>query len=208
MKWFGRGQMQGDLAKHSPSRAEFLAEQKQRLYWAALMITGDANSAELSIVNAGGLAETDNFEFRDWLVRWGRSATARVAVSAVRSSIQETAAQYTGCTCLHGAHVLLAPDQIQNLYDLDPCEVIPRLDILARSVLVLYGCDRASISECALLLNVPRQLVLAAYCRALQWYRKVAAPVAEIRQARSSRLFLVRHDSDGVPVWDSQSSTA
>ena len=208
MKWFSSRNTQKHLAKQSLSRAEIIAEQKESLYWTALMITGDTKSAEQSIVDAGGLADTDNYAFRDWLIRWGRSATARVAVNTVRASIHEAAAQYSDRTCSHRNHVPLSPVEIENLRELEPNEVIQQLDVLARSALVLYGCQRASVSECALLLDVPRQVVVVAYCRALEWYREFAATVAEIRRPQSSRLFLVRYDSDGVPVWDSQSSTA
>lgn len=207
MNWFTCRKATKAPDKELLRSADALTKQKQDLYWTALMITGDAESAEHSIVDAGGLVETASYAFRDWLVRWGRSATARVAVNTVRSCIHDTAARYCNWTCSHGTHIPLSPAEITNLRELDPNEVIQRLDILARSVLVLYGCQRASVSECALLLNVPRQHILTAYCRALQWYRKFAAPVAEITRPHSSGLFLVRYDSDGVPVWHNQSST-
>jgi hypothetical protein len=200
--------IQQNLAKPLLSTTEVNTEQKETLHWTALIITGDSKSAEQCIVNAEGLSESENYAFRDWLVRWGRSATARIAVNAVRSSIHTAAAQHSDSKCSHREHARLSPVEIQNLRELDPRVVIQRLDILARSVLVLYGCQGASVSQCALLLDVPKQVVLAAYCRALQWYREFAAPVVEITRPHSSGLFLVRHDSDGVPVWERQSSTA
>jgi hypothetical protein len=177
------------------------AERKESLYLAALIITGNPDSAEQSIVDAGGLGESSSYEFRDWLVRWGRSATARVAVNAVRSSIEETVAQYADGECKHRAHPPLTPTQVQKLGELDAYEVIHQLDTLARATLVLYGCERASLSQCALVLNVPVKAVVAAYCRALEWFQKFAEVEKKLRYVKTSRLHLVRHDVDGVPVW-------
>ena len=41
------------------------------------MITGSAELAERSIIDATGLAETSSRDFRDWLVLWAHLATAR-----------------------------------------------------------------------------------------------------------------------------------
>lgn len=207
MKCFGCKRTSNKHGSELMGRAEILSDQKESLHWIALMITGNATSAEQSIVDAGGLTETDRYSFRDWLVRWGRSATARAAVNAVRSSIQATAKQYLDCTCSHRTHEPLSPTEAKTLRELDPHQVILTLDILARSVLVLYGLQRASLSECAILLNVPLQCVVDSYCRALQWYREFAAPAIRVKRPHRSGLFLVRYDSDGVPVWDQQSST-
>ena len=157
------------------------ADQRESLYWTALMITENAELAAQSIVDATSLAETNSYAFRAWLVRWAHLATARVAVNAVRSSIHETAAQYSDWTCSHRKHAPLSPAETRALRELDAYEVIPRLDILARVVLVLYGCQRASLSECALLLNVSPQCVVGAYCRVRQWYGEFAEPADKIR---------------------------
>ena len=67
------------------------ADQSESLRWTALMITGTAEMAEQLIIDATGLVETSSRDFRDWLVLWAHLATARTALNAVRSSIQETA---------------------------------------------------------------------------------------------------------------------
>lgn len=129
--------------------------------------------AQRSIVDATGLAETNSYAFRVWLVEWAHSATAHLAVNAVRSSIHETAAQYADRTCSHRRHRPLSPAETRTLRELDVYGVIQRLDVLARSVLVLYGCQRASLSNCALLLNVPLRCVVDAYCRVSAVVRRV-----------------------------------
>ena len=60
------------------------ADQSESLHWTALMITGTAEMAERSVIDATGLAETSSREFRDWLVLWAHLATARTALNAVR----------------------------------------------------------------------------------------------------------------------------
>src|SRR5271157_2036930 len=51
-----------------------------------------------------------------------------------------------------------------------------QLDVLARAVLVLHGCHRASFEDCVLLLNVPLQSAVGAYCTALEWYKAFTEP--------------------------------
>jgi DNA-directed RNA polymerase specialized sigma24 family protein len=202
---FHCGETQKNENRQIVSRNEVLArfaEQKGSLYWTALMITGKAELAAQSIVDAGGLApESNSYGFRGWLNEWGHLATARAAVNAVRLSIQATAAQYADCTCSHRTHKPLSPVDARTLHELEVYEVIQHLDILARAVLVLYGCQRMSLSDSAFLLKVPFQCVVSAYCRALQWYREFVKPVHEVRHADVTTLHLVRHDADGVPVW-------
>jgi hypothetical protein len=175
----------------------------ESLYWAALIITGNPDAAEQSLVDAGVLADTEKYAFRDWLVRWGRSPNARAGVNTVRAFIHETAAQYADQKCSHAVHPPLSQADIESLRQLDAHEVIEQLDILARTTLVLYGCRHASLSECALVLNVPLDTVAVAYCRALEWYRDFARNADKLGHVHASALSLVRHDSDGVPVWDS-----
>jgi DNA-directed RNA polymerase specialized sigma24 family protein len=180
------------------------AEQRQNLYWAALIITGNHAAAEQSIVDAGALANTNSYAFRDWLVRWGRSATARAAVNTVRAFIHETSVQYADRKCSHRGHAPLLPAAIRSLRELDAQDIIERLDILARATLVLYGCQHASLAECALVLDVPVETVVAAYCRALECYPELEAKSVKAKRSDSLWLHLLRRDSDGVPVWDCQ----
>ena len=147
------------------------ADQSESLRWTALIITGAPEIAERSIIDATGLAETSSREFRDWLVLWAHLATARTALNAIRSSIQEAAKRYADWTCSHHSHEPLSWAEIQKLQQLDAGEVVQQLDVLARAVLVLHGCHGASFEDCLFLLNVPPQAAVGAYCTALEWYK-------------------------------------
>jgi len=158
--------------RHSTAEVEDpFADHGKSLHWTALMITGSAELAERSIIDATGLAKTSSREFRDWLVLWAHLATARTALNAVRSSIQETAKRYADWTCSHHSHEPLSMHETRTLQELDPGVVIQQLDVLARSVLVLRGCHGVSFDDCAFLLNVPLHCAVGAYCKALEWYR-------------------------------------
>ena len=154
------------------------AEQIESLRWTALMITGSSELAERSIIDATGLAETSSCDFRDWLVLWAHLATARAALNAVRSSIQETAKRYAEWTCSHHSHDTLSMHETRTLQELDPNLVIRQLDVLARAVLVLHGCHGASFEDCVFLLNVPLQAAIGAYCTAVEWYGQSFQPAA------------------------------
>jgi len=154
------------------------AEQSESLRWTALMISGSAGLAERSIIDATGLVETNSRDFRDWLVLWAHLATARTALNAVRSSIQENAKRYADWSCSHHSHDALSMHETRTLQELDPNLVIRHLDVLARAVLVLHGCHGASFEDCVFLLNVPLQAAIGAYCTAIEWYRDCFQPAA------------------------------
>jgi len=160
------------------------ADQSESLHWTALMITGTAEMAERSIIDATGLAQTSSRDFRDWLVLWAHLATGRTALDAVRSSIQKTAKRYADWTCSHRGHELLSWAEIRRLQQLDAGKVVQQLDVLARAVLVLHGCHGASFEDCVFLLNVPHQSAVGAYCKALQWYKAFTEPTDKIRHVR------------------------
>ncbi len=175
------------------------AERKKDLYWTALIITGNPDSAEQSIVDAGGLNETNHNAFHNWLVQWGHKATARVALNAVRSSIREATERYSDWTCSHRKHPGLSPAEASILRELDPYAVIQHLDVIARGVLLLHGCQRIPLSECTALMNVPHQSVLRAYCKAQHWLEKFRPWGGMTRESRV--LYPLRRDLDGVPDW-------
>ena len=64
---------------------------------------------------------------------------------------------------------VLSDDQIASLRHVDTRDIVAALDPLARSALVLRGIQHFSITDCALLLDMPRRIVAAAYCRAVRW---------------------------------------
>ncbi len=163
------------------------ADQRDSLYWTVLMITGNAELAMQSIIDATGLAETSSREFRDWLVLWAHVATARTALNAVRPAIQEAAKQYLDPACSHHAHEPLSLVETRALQELDIDKVVQQLDVLARAVLLLRGCHGASFEDCVFLLNVPLQSAVGAYCKALQWFKSFTEPAGTSRDTRRSQ---------------------
>src|SRR5271165_2237826 len=168
------------------------ADQRQSLRWTALMITGTAEMSERSTIDATGLAETSSRDFRDWLVLWAHVATARTALNAVRSSIQETAKRYADWTCSHHSHEPLSWAEIRRLQELDAGKVVQHLDVLARAVLVLHGCHAASFEDCVLLLDVPLQSAVGAYCIALEWYKTLTEPADRDAADATSATYIFR----------------
>lgn len=147
------------------------------LHWIALLITGDGTLARQSIVNATSVSTGGAGVFRDWLAQWAKFATAREAVRLIRDAIASSARHYDVSSNTHTEHGMLSEgelnvlsdEQIHSLHDLNPTEVVTSLDPLARSLLVIRGVQRASISDCALLIDVPRRSVKDAYFHALEW---------------------------------------
>jgi len=196
MYWLHRTKTQKKRITRVLGTAEIqdpFADQNESLHWTALMITGTGEMAERSIIDATGLAQTSSRDFRDWLVLWAHLATARTALNAIRSSIQETAKQYADWTCSHHSHEPFSWDEIRRLQELDAAQVVQQLDVLARAVLVLHGCHRASFEDCVFLLNVPLQSAIGAYCTAVEWYRQSTqrADTAEQAHVRQNSVSLL-----------------
>jgi DNA-directed RNA polymerase specialized sigma24 family protein len=153
------------------------AEQRDHLYWTSFVITGDDAIAKQAMVNASDLSASWSGVFRDWVIGWASHVTVRAAVRAVHDLISESAKRYSDSsreTSDHDDHSgvlaeVLSNDQIVSLRRVDPRDIVAALDPLARSALVLRGIQHASIADCVLLLDVPRQTVAAAYCQALKW---------------------------------------
>src|SRR4051812_38867525 len=78
--------------------------ERENLRWIAYAITGDTHLAEISLVDARGLQPAASGVFRDWLLRWAQSATARMAASNIGESLREAAKKYAGWTCDHASH--------------------------------------------------------------------------------------------------------
>jgi DNA-directed RNA polymerase specialized sigma24 family protein len=173
MEWFHSAEREqerpnGGIASSHEIQSAF-AEQRDYLYWIALLITGDATLADLAVVNASALAANYSSVFRDWLIGWATYATVRAAVREVRDLISASASHYVDSSSENSDDDVLSDDQIGSLRNVDPREIIAALDPLARSALVLRGIQHTSIADCALLLDVPRRIVRAAYCQALRW---------------------------------------
>jgi DNA-directed RNA polymerase specialized sigma24 family protein len=173
MEWFHSAEREqerpnGGIASSHEIQSAF-AEQRDYLYWIALLITGDATLADLAVVNASALAANYSSVFRDWLIGWATYATVRAAVREVRDLISASASHYVDSSSENSDDDVLSDDQIGSLRNVDPREIIAALDPLARSALVLRGIQHTSIADCALLLDVPRRIVRAAYYQALRW---------------------------------------
>jgi DNA-directed RNA polymerase specialized sigma24 family protein len=193
MEWFHstegdkQERPQDSLASSHEIRSTF-AEQRDYLYWIALLITGDHAFADRAVVNASDLSARRNGVFRDWLLGWVRYATVRAAVREVRSHISASASRYADWSCEDSGHDVLSDDQIASLRHVDPRDIIAALDPLARSALVLRGIQHASTADCALLLDLPCRIVMAAYCQALRWNNERAnAHEAPNEDAAASR---------------------
>lgn len=187
MYWLHLTKTQKKRITHLLSPSEIrdpFGDQSGSLHWTAQMITGNAEMAARSVIDATGLAETRSEEFRDWLVLWAHLATARTALSAVRSAIQETANGYADWSCSHHSHEPLRWAEIQSLQALELDFVVQQLDVLARTVLVLRGCHGASFEDCVFLLNVPLQSAIGAYCQAVQWLKAFTEPADTITETQ------------------------
>jgi DNA-directed RNA polymerase specialized sigma24 family protein len=178
MEWFHSTELEqrerpkkGLASSHEIQSA--FTEQRDYLYWIALLITGDSALAELAVVNASALSANYSSVFRDWLIGWAKYATVRAAVREVRDLIIASAGHYAGhyadSSSEHSDDDVLSDDQILLLRQVDPRDIIAALDPLARSALVLRGIQHASIADCALLLDVPRRTMAGAYSQALRW---------------------------------------
>lgn len=174
MEWFhsterdNQERPRDSLASSHEIKSAFV-EQRDYLNWIALIITGDPALAGQAVINASDLSGNGSSVFRDWLIGWTKSATVRAAVREVRSLILASASHHMDSSCEHSDYDVLSDDQIASLRDVDTRDIIAALDPLARSALVLRGIQHLSIADCALLLDLPRQTVAAAYCQALRW---------------------------------------
>ena len=194
MEWFHPTEREqterpkGGLASSHEIQSAF-AEQRDYLYWIALLITGDDALADLAVVNAGALSANYSSVFRDWLIGWATYATVRAAVREVRDLISASASHYVDSSCEHCDDDVLSDDQIMSLRHVDPREIIAALDPLARCALVLRGIQHASLADCALLLDVSRGIVAGAYSHALRWNGEhIGAHAAPNEDQMDSRL--------------------
>jgi DNA-directed RNA polymerase specialized sigma24 family protein len=173
MKWFHSTEREqerpnGGLASSHEIQSAF-ADQRDYLYWIALLITGDEALANLAVVNASALSANYSSVFRDWLLGWATYATVRAAVREVHDLISASASCFADSFSEHCDDDVLSDEQIISLRNVAPQDIVASLDPLARSALVLRGVQHASIADCALLLDVPRRVVAVAYCQALRW---------------------------------------
>jgi DNA-directed RNA polymerase specialized sigma24 family protein len=147
-------------------RKAFL-EYRDELHWLALFLTGDQAMAKACIVDACALASTQNQVFEEWLNRWARRATVRSAIEKQKSRIIQLAAPYERNPCPHQEHESLAPETVELLKQFSGSALL-RIDVLCRFAIVLRGIEDYSPRESALMLNISRSALDAAYCAALE----------------------------------------
>ena len=174
MEWFHSTerkqaeQPKGCIASSREIQSAF-AEQRDYLYWIALLITEDHALADLAVVNASALSSNYSSVFRDWLNGWATYSTVRAAVREVRDLISASASHYGDSSCEHRDDDVLSDDQILALRNVDPRDIVAALEPLARSALVVRGIQHASLADSAIVLDVSRGIVAGAYSQALRW---------------------------------------
>ena len=210
MEWFHstergpREPPKGGLASSHEIESAF-ADQRDYLYWIALLITGDGALADLAVVNASALSANYSSVFRDWLIGWATYATVRAAVREVRDLISTSASYLADSFTEHCDDNVLSDDHIASLRHMDPREIIAALDPLARSALVLRGIQQASIADCALLLDLSRSIVTAAYCQALRWNEERVGAHRELeKEDRAGLSTWITHSAETEPMENAQ----
>jgi DNA-directed RNA polymerase specialized sigma24 family protein len=213
MEWFHsteRGQTEqpkGGLASSHEIQSAF-ADRRDYLYWIALLITGDGVLADLAVVNASALSANYSSVFRDWLIGWATYATVRAAVREVRDLISTSASYFADSLTEPCDDDVLSDDQIASLRHMDPREIVAALDPLARSALVLRGIQHASIADCALLLDLSRSIVTAAYCQALRWNEeRGGAHRAPKKEGRAGLSTWITHSAEIEPMENAKPCT-
>jgi DNA-directed RNA polymerase specialized sigma24 family protein len=176
MSWFHSSAGAG-RARDYASSAEIVAcfqDQRNVLRRLAFLITGDQATADQAVVHACEITLQGNSPFRDWLLEWAKAATIASAISHGTEAIRVCEATYTDRRCAHVEH--LSPGDAEEhaasldlILGTDANTLIAELDPLCRAILVLRVAIRSSIQDCALRLNVPRAVVLAANCQAMTW---------------------------------------
>jgi hypothetical protein len=159
-----------ELAADSEKQNVFI-DQYEDLYWIARLICGNPERAHIAVVDAGKISDTANPVFRDWLQKWARAATARAAIEGNLGTVLNAALAYSAPTGKPESLDPLSEVEFEFLHVLEMERVVERLDPFARSVLVLHGVLQQSISDCARLIGVPRDRVIAAYHRAYIWVK-------------------------------------
>lgn len=143
-------------------------EQAELLHWLAEVITGDAQLARECVIDARDLSSKNSAVFRDWLVKWAKTATVRRAIELARPNLSvDSVHAQTGCT--HHHHEPLSEEQIVELLRIPAKDLIAGLDGISRAVLILRGVQHAAVQDCVLTLGVTRGTVTGALCNAYQW---------------------------------------
>jgi hypothetical protein len=173
-------------AKRADMRRAFAAYRREELRQLAVFLTGNQELADTCMVDACALAVTYNQVFLDWLAHWARRATIVSAARLLQARIAQLGALHERHSCPHPEHPLLAPEEIE-LLKAQRDTVANRLDLLCRFALVMYGVEKYSAPQSALILGVSRTAFEGAYCAALESLKMLSGKAlgAPARLARS-----------------------
>jgi len=161
-----------NIESRSPSAGvnrfgEIFSHYRTELQWLAAFVTANETVAEACVIDACGLAESQQ-EPGNLLVQWQRRATVRAAIEIQRVRIAQLSSTYNRQLCRHHSHAPLSQEAVDLVID-EGSRVMNALDALCRCVLVICGIEKRSIAEAASLLRVSNKIARAAYCSALEY---------------------------------------
>jgi len=178
LNWNGAVDSSADVERATADDVnQAFVRHREELEWLALFLTGDQTLAEACIVDACAIAATENQVFKDWLVRWARRATIRSAYDMQKSRIAELGTTYERNPRVHREQAEVTQKTLQLLVKRSNSNG-PRMDVLCRFALVLRGIQHYSSLESALLLNVTRMAIEAAYSTALESLAALSCGIA------------------------------
>jgi DNA-directed RNA polymerase specialized sigma24 family protein len=154
-------------------------EYREEFEWLALFLTGNKDLADTCVVDACALAVPQKQVFLDWLERWARSMTILSAINMQQSRIAQLGATYQRHPCPHREHASLAPGEVK-LLKAHPHDIVGRLDVLCRFVLVMRGIEEYSPKQSALMLGINGVVVEAAYCAALESLKMLKYEIVDV----------------------------
>jgi DNA-directed RNA polymerase specialized sigma24 family protein len=133
----------------------------------ALFLTGDERLADSCLTAARALAAAYKNVFLHYVTQWVRRATILSAVRLQQLRLSQLGNMYTARHCPHEVHPVLSAEEIDSLKaQCRTCAL--QLDLLCRFALVMYGIEKYSPAQAALLLGVSQNAFDAAYCAALE----------------------------------------
>ena len=139
MRWL-HAKTNGAESRDHASVSEVLAcfrDERDLMFRLALLIAGDAATAEQCVVSACETTAQGRTPFRDWLSEWAKSATITSAITKTANAIRCCEPAYANLRCTHSEHFSYGNDAEQRMsvvFGIDPCAIIAELDPLARAV--------------------------------------------------------------------------
>jgi DNA-directed RNA polymerase specialized sigma24 family protein len=156
----------------------------------ALFLTGDEGRAETCFTAARALARAYKNVSLPYVIYWLRRATILSAVQLQQLRITQLADMYTARLCPHGVHPVLSPEEVDSLRaQRRACAL--QLDTLCRFALVMYGIEKYSPAQAALLLGVSKKAFDAAYCATVESLKANIATPSRKQQSQAPELPLI-----------------